>query len=72
MTKITKTVRASIRTILERSGEYDASTMSIGRDGTVTALKDADKTCAGNDPTRYLVGPVDELVDAGGAPREGY
>jgi hypothetical protein len=72
MTKITQTVRASIRTVLERSREFDATTMRIGADGVVTARKDADKTFAGNDPARYVVGHVDEMVAADGAIREGY
>lgn len=45
--------------------------MRIGRDGSVTGLKDADKTFAGNDPVRYLVGYVGDMVDPSGARREG-
>lgn len=72
MLKINATVRAAIRTVLARSNEFDASTMRIARDGAVTALKDADKTFAGNDPVRYLVGHAQDMVRQDGSIHEGY
>jgi hypothetical protein len=72
MLKINATVRAAVRQVLSNSREYDASTLRISRDGVVSALKDADKTFAGNDRRRYVVGHVDEIVDKDGSIREGY
>lgn len=72
MTSTTTAVRATIRTVLERSREWDAATMQIGADGVVSARKGADKTFAGNDPARYVVGHVADMVTADGAIREGY
>ena len=61
---MTKTQRATIRAHLAASREYDADTMRISATGEVTALKDADKTYAGNDSTRYLVGYAADMLDA--------
>lgn len=72
MTKITTAIRATIRSIIADSTEYDANTMRIGRDGEVTALKDADKTFAGNSGQRYLVGHVSDMVTPAGERREGF
>lgn len=69
---VTKTVRTSIIKIVARSREYDARTIRISRNGEVSALKDADKTFAGNDPMRYLVGHVSEMIAPDGAIREGW
>ena len=62
---MTKTQRATIRAHLAASREYDAATMRISATGEVTALKDADKTYAGNDSTRYFVGYSEELLTRG-------
>lgn len=72
MTKITKTARKTIRSILIESREYDASTMRISRDGEVSAKKDANKTFGGRENTRYLVGYASDMVDADGNKRSGY
>lgn len=72
MTIITKTSRALIIKVIERSREYDASTVRISRNGEVSALKDADKTFAGNDSTRYFVGYVSDMVAPDGSIREGW
>jgi hypothetical protein len=72
MAKITKLVRASIVKIVDESRQYDARTVRISRDGSVSALKDADKTFAGNDPVRYLVGYVSDMVAPDGSIREGW
>ena len=72
MTAVTKITRASVIKIVEQSREYDASTVRISSDGRVSALKDADKTYAGNDPIRYLVGCVSEMVAPDGSIREGW
>ena len=65
MTKVPAAVRTQIRAIVDSSREYDASTMQIGQDGVVTARKDADKTAAGNDARRYIVGHINDLMAAG-------
>jgi len=72
MEKISTNIRFTVRSILADSREYDASTMRITRTGEVTALKDADKTFAGNDKTRYVVGHMADMVGPDGARREGY
>jgi L-serine deaminase len=66
MIKITKTVRQNVRQLLADSASYDADTMIISRDGAVSALKDANKTYAGHDPVRYLVGHVADMVPQDG------
>ena len=70
--KITKAARTAIKAILREGNTYDAETLRIARDGAVTALQDADKTYAGYDPMRYLVGHVSDMVDAQGNRREGW
>ena len=72
MLTINATVRTAVRQVLARSRDYDASTLRIGRDGAVSARKDADKTFAGNDPRFYLVGHVDDMVGQDGSIREGF
>ena len=69
---ITASVRAIVLQIVSRSREFDAETVRISRDGLVTARKDADKTFAGSDPSRYVVGHVDEMVATDGSVREGW
>jgi hypothetical protein len=72
MTKITKAQREAVRTILANSREYDASTMTISRDGNVSARKDPDKTLTPNDTMTYLVGHIDDMVGPDGEIREGW
>lgn len=71
MTKITKTARAAITKIVERSAKYDAATIRITAEGVVTAKIDADKT-ATHDAARYNVGHVDDMIDSNGSIREGW
>jgi len=70
MTKLA--IRNTILAIVADSREYDAGTVVIHKDGSVTARKDADKTATGNDSRRYLVGYVDEMVTAAGERRPGW
>jgi len=72
MTKTTVARRSTVIAIIADSREYDATTVRIGRDGSISALKDADKTFAGHDARRYSVGHIDDMVTADGARREGY
>ena len=72
MIKITTAVRSSLRGILERSSQYDASTMQVDRNGIVSARKDADKTFAGYDPLRHYVGRADEMVNQDGTVQESW
>lgn len=69
---ITKARRAAARTILANSGVWDASTMTITRDGIVTAQRDSDKTYAGGNTARFVVATLDEMVTADGKVREGF
>ena len=72
MTRITNARREAALAVLTNSGRYDAATMVIGRDGWVSALKDADKTFGGPETVRCIVAHIDDMVTAGGAIREGY
>ena len=69
---ISKSRRAAVRAILANSAEYDAATMQITRGGNVTARKDADKTQNPRDTARYIVAPIDELLNADGKTRGGF
>jgi hypothetical protein len=71
MTKINAIIRNTVRAILADSREFDASTMRISRDGSVSARKDADKTFRA-DAARYLVGNVRDMVALDGTRREGW
>lgn len=70
--KMTANVRNALRAVLANSREYDPATMQVDRAGQVTARKDADKTFAGNDTVRYLVGLASEMVRQDGSIREGW
>lgn len=72
MTKITPNMRTTMRNILEDSRQYDASSMRIGRDGRVTARKDADKTFNGKPAHRYFIGYVTDMVTTDGHRVAGY
>lgn len=67
-----KSRRDAARTILDTSDIWDASTMRITANGMVTALRDANKTCAGSEDARYDVAPLDEMVTAEGLIRLGF
>ena len=69
---ITKARRDAARTILAKSGVWDASTMMITADGMVTALRDANKTYAGSEDARCNVASLDEMVTAEGEIRPGF
>lgn len=60
---MTKTQRATIIKLINADTSYDAATVRINADGVITARLDADKTYAGNDPARYLVGHVDDFAN---------
>ncbi len=55
---MTKTRRAAIIKMIDETTDYDASTVRIHQDGSISACKDANKTFR-PDPMRYLVGYVD-------------
>jgi sulfur relay (sulfurtransferase) DsrF/TusC family protein len=59
-----QTQRGALRAILAASNAYDPDTMRISRDGVVSAQHDANKTMAGNVPGRFMVGYVDDLLNA--------
>ena len=58
---MTKAQRAAIIKFVAQSQTYDASTVIIRKDGSVTALADPDKTLR-KDSTRYFVGLVPEIL----------
>lgn len=55
--------RRAIRAQLAASRQWDPATMKIGRDGTVTAMKDPNKTMRAEAPIRYLVGNVADMLE---------
>ena len=69
--KITRKARATVIAIMSDSSKYDADTVVIHRDGTVSAEMDANKLLR-HVPGRYIVGHVTDMVDADGNRREGW
>ena len=61
MTKITTSVRSSVRQALTHN-DYDVSTMRISRDGLVSALRDADKTFNAPETARIYIGDVSQVL----------
>ena len=55
---MTKARRAAIIRTIDATTDYDAGTVRIHRDGSISARKDTNKTFK-FDPVRYLVGYVD-------------
>ena len=70
--KVTATVRNAVRAILDASSCFDAGTMVIGRDGLVSALKDANKTFNGPETMRWMVGYVADMVRQNGTVIEDF
>lgn len=63
MTKtITRAQRDKVLRYIDRNTDYDIRTVRIAKNGDVTALKDADKTCNAPETTRYLVGRVGDFL----------
>ena len=56
-------IRATIVAHIARDTNYDASTVVLHRDGTVSAILDADKTYNGPHTTRILLGSVAALLE---------
>ncbi|ANA12909.1 hypothetical protein [Acetobacter oryzifermentans] len=71
MITVTKEIRDSIVSIIADSAEYDASTVQISKSGEVTAKKDQDKTAV-YDNARYLVGNIEDMIDANGNKQIGW
>lgn len=63
---MTKTRRAEIIKMIDENTNYEASSVRFHRDGTISALKDANKTYK-PDSTRYLVCRLSDF-DAGANP----
>lgn len=59
---MTKTQRAAIIAKIDAHTDYDANTVIIHRDGTISAILDANKTFNGPETTRILVGHVDDFT----------
>lgn len=57
-------IRKSIMQHIERETQYDADTVVFEDDGTVTAIKDANKTFNGPHEDRLIVGDIRELLSA--------
>jgi len=67
---ISKAQRAACRAILAKSTEYDPDSIIIHRDGTVTAIKDPNKTFIGYKNRRFEVGYVGDMVTNDGLIKE--
>lgn len=50
-----KAARAAITDFIDSRTDYDSSSIKFHRDGTISAVKDADKTFAGHEPCLVLV-----------------
>ena len=59
---MTKAQRAAMIAHIDANTNYDISTVRVHRDGTVTAVMDADKTLNGPHNDRILVGYADDLL----------
>ena len=59
--KITQSVRIIARQYIAETADYDDATMTIQRDGWVTAKKSADKTYR-SDNRRYLVRHIGDIM----------
>lgn len=57
-------IRKTITQHVERKTQYDADTVVFEDDGTVSAIKDANKTFNGPHEDRLLVGDIRELLAA--------
>ncbi len=63
MKPLTKAMRAHIVARIAEDSPYDASTVRIHQDGTISAILDADKTYNAPETTRALVGRVEDFAD---------
>lgn len=59
-----KATREYITQRIERETQYDAETVAFEDDGTVSAIKDANKTFNGPHEDRLMVGSIAELLAA--------
>lgn len=57
--------RAAIVRIVEDSSEYDAATVRISAEGSVSARKSADKVPGFGPDVRYYLGEADEILRNG-------
>jgi hypothetical protein len=60
---MTKTERAAIIALIDSCTEYDAATIRFHQDGTISAMKDANKTFNGHEPGRCLVGYASDFAN---------
>lgn len=58
-----KITRAAIIAMIDASTDYDASTITFHRDGSISAAKDADKTFNGRETGRFLVCYVSDFAN---------
>jgi len=61
---MTKTTRAAIIAMIDANTDYDVDTIKFHRDGSITALKDANKTFNGPETDRLLVCFVSDFANA--------
>lgn len=60
---MTKTKRAAIISMIDAHTDYDAKTVRIHADGSISAKLDADKTSNGPHDDRLLIGSVSDFAN---------
>lgn len=63
--RMTKTTRAAIIAIIDAKTDYAADTVKFHRDGSISAIKDPNKTFDGPEAARLLVGHVSDFARDG-------
>lgn len=59
----TKTQRTAIIALIDENTDFDAATIRFHRDGTISGIKDADKTVNGPETARLLIGHASDFAD---------
>ena len=60
---MTKTERAAIIAIIDADTDYDVSTVRFSADGSISGIKDANKTFHGPETTRELIAHVADFAN---------
>lgn len=61
---MTKTNRTAIIALIDASTDFDAATIKFHRDGTISGIKNADKTFNGPETDRILIGHVSDFANS--------
>jgi hypothetical protein len=69
MTKVTASVRNTIRAMVATRSSFNGASIQIHRNGLVSAQRDPQKTRKGSPDVRFVMGHVTEMVGADGTAR---